>query len=98
MYNVLDYCSLYSDAHNAVCLSFNFHGDSTPEECSSNEPSVKLWDKSKSSSFNENIDHVEIECIDAKLDTLDSITNLNKNHIDDIVNCISNILLSTSEK
>lgn len=47
--DVLYYCPLYSDAHNAVCLTLNFLGESTPEERFFGEPLIKLWDNSKSS-------------------------------------------------
>ena len=99
-FKVVDFCSLYSDAHCPVSININinnkhsFINDVNTDKLHS--PEVKLWDEAKSNLFQENLSSEKLLEIITKLDKINE-SYLNVSVINDFVVQIENLFKETAK-
>ena len=98
--DVLDYCSMLSDAHNAVRLELNFKGISEGRGVESEmgqTTRVKLWDPDKSDTFASNLNHQNILNTMKMLTGLEEQEKIAQNDLDIAVKSIDDIFIASAE-
>ena len=98
-FEVLEFDSLFSDAHCALKLQIDIHcltQIARTETLKCGTPDIKLWDDSKQESFASNLDYGEILNIEASLDLMAAGYNLNSLGVDRVVNLIENLFKNTA--
>ena len=99
-FEVVDFCSLYSDAHCPVSININinnacsFINDVNTDKL--HIPEVKLWDETKCDFFQENLSPEKLLEIKTKLDQMNE-SNLNVSAVNDIVVQIENLFKETAK-
>ena len=98
-FEVLEFDSLYSDAHCGVKLSINALSSDInhAKHCKDNSPTPRLWEESKAHRFEENISETELNTISECFENLKHQPTTQK-QINEIVTKIENMFASTAKK
>ena len=99
-FDVLDFSSLYSDAHCPISLTLRAHPIKSNEDRDvpiTNKTKIRLWNPEKSNSFIENIDMSELFRIDSKLSSLITKTDLQQHELDHIILKINQVFEKCAE-
>ncbi|KAL4234936.1 hypothetical protein ACF0H5_006578 [Mactra antiquata] len=92
-----DKCGNTTYVHNPVTLKFNFMNPVKEYENQRRVPKIKLWDKTKTNDFVNNIDHDVIETIYNSLSSLEQNGHFNQETANATVNMISELFLNASK-
>ena len=93
-FDVLEFSSLYSDAHCPISFALRTHCSNLNEfrnGSNSDKTTIKLWNPKKSNCFNDNFNMTEMSDIDSKLSSMKIKTCLQQSEMDDIVMRINQV-------
>ena len=96
---VLDFSSLYSDAHCPISLTLQrCLLPSNTEIPTANKTKIRLWNHDKSNRFLENLDRSELIKIESKLSSMKGETELQQHDVDRVIMQINSLFEKCAEK
>ena len=100
-FDVLEFSSLYSDAHCPISFALRTHRSNLNEVrdgSNSDKTTIRLWNPKKSNCFNDNFNMAEISDINSKLSSMKIKTCLQQSEMDDIVMRINQVFQNCAEE
>lgn len=96
---VEEFCQILSDVHCPVFLEMKFD-KSGSETCNlnCNKEKIKLWDNDKRDLFVSKFDHNTLDTINERIIQVKSSDDINQTDINNIVDSITNSIITTAEK